>query len=255
MLKSVLPAVTLILFGFSACTDKVSSKNGSDDRSSEIIDQAIQAMGGDILDQAEITFDFRDQTLSYYADKGNYRYTRVFTDKAGQIVTDTLTNHDFIRYTDGKRLDLSDERKSTLQGGVNSIIYFAFLPFKLNDPSAINEYVSRVAIQGKTYEKIKVSFHNEQGNAAHNDVYYYYFDPEDLSLDYFAYKFQEDGGGIRFRSGYNERSVDGLTIRDYINYMADPDSVEFSTIEKFYNQDQLQELSRIELRNVEVKDL
>lgn len=255
MHKPLLSIFALIILGVSSCTDKSSTNNPSDDRSIEIIDRSIRAMGGSILDHAEITFDFRDQSLSYYNDDGNYRYTRVFPDTAGRKITDTLTNRDFFRYIDGQKLKLSAERKASLQGGVNSIVYFAFLPYKLHDPGVIKEYVGQVTIKGTSYDKIKVRFHNPEDIAAHTDIYFYYFDPEDASLDYFAYKFLEDGGGIRFRVAYNERTIDGLTIRDYVNYMAEIDSVNFSQIEDSYNNDELKELSRIELRNVRVKEL
>lgn len=255
MLQSIFPAIMLIMAGMSSCTNQSTTEKGAFDSSIEIIDQAISAMGGNILDHAEINFDFRDQSLSYYNNNGQYRYTRVFPDTAGRTVTDTLTNEDFIRYIDGQKLELSDDRKETLQGGVNSIIYFAFLPYRLNDPSVISEYIDEVTIKGQSYDKIKVSFHNPEGDAAHNDVYYYYFDTGDADLEYLAYEFFEDGGGIRFRSAYNKRVIEGITIRDYINYGADPEVVDYSKIEEYYNNDELRELSRIELRNIEVKNL
>lgn len=234
--------------------DKSQSEN-MDNQANEIVSKAIEAMGGHQLDHAEVTFDFRDQSLSYRNKNGQFRYTRTFSDTAGHIIKDTLTNADFIRYKDGQKLDLTKKEKEALKGGVNSIIYFAFLPYRLQDAAVIKEYVDQVNIKGKPYEKIRVSFEQEGGGTDHDDVYYYYFDPEDYSLDYLAYDFHVNDGGIRFRSGYNERTVQGITVRDYINYMVDPDSVDYSLIEEYYNDDQLKELSRIELENVEVKIL
>lgn len=226
-----------------------------DNQANEIVANAIEAMGGHQLDHAEVTFDFRDQSLSYYNKDGQFQYTRTFPDTAGLIIRDTLTNADFIRYKDGQKLDLSSEEKEALKGGVNSIIYFAFLPYRLQDAAVIKEYVDQVNIKGKPYEKIRVSFEQEGGGTDHDDVYYYYFDPEDYSLDYLAYDFHVNDGGIRFRSSYNERTADGLTVRDYINYMANPDSVDYSRIEQYYNEDELEELSRVELKNVKVEQL
>ena len=225
------------------------------DRSQEIVDQSIEWIGGQILDRAEISFDFRDQSLTYFNDQGSFRYTRIFRDTAGNTITDTLTNHDFIRYRNAQKLDLTEDEKSTLKGGVNSIIYFAFLPYKLNDPGVHKEYIGQVTIDGRMYEKVRVTFPENEGTDAHTDVYYYYFDPEDYSLDYLAYDFEENGGGIRFRSAYNVRNIDELIVQDYINYLADPDSVDFSQIETYYNNGQLEELSRVELKNIKVYPL
>jgi len=256
MNKIYFTVIVIFIFGVFSCSGSGDKKSLSvDDRAQQIITNSIHSMGGDILDHAEITFDFRDQSLSYYNNKGVFRYTRIFRDTANHIITDTLTNEDFIRYKDGEKLNLTPQEKSALKGGVNSIIYFAFLPYRLNDQAVIKGYIGQVTIKGQPYEKIKVTFHQDGGGADHNDVYYYYFDPEDYSLDYLSYDFHVNDGGIRFRSSYNERTVNGVTVRDYINYMIDPDSVDYSRIEDYYNNDQMQELSRIELKNIKVQDL
>lgn len=243
-----------LFIGIFACDNNSSEQsNPKDDQAESIVAKALEAMGGHQLDHADLTFDFRDQSLSYHNKDGQFRYTRSFPDTSGHIIKDTLTNEDFIRYIDGQQLDLTVKEKEALQGGVNSIIYFAFLPYRLHDPAVIKEYIDQVNIKGKSYEKIKVTFQQEGGGSDHDDVYYYYFDSEDYSMDYLSYDFQVNNGGIRFRSGYNERTVQGITVRDYINYMVDPDSVDYSRIEEYYNDDQLQELSRIELKNVNVQ--
>ena len=241
----------IVIFG---CDDKDQRTPGTD-QGQEIVDHSIDWLGGNILDRAEISFDFRDQSLTYFNDHGSFRYTRVFPDTAGNTITDTLTNQDFIRYRNNQKLNLTEAQKTSLKAGVNSIIYFAFLPYKLNDPGVRKEYIGQVTIDERMYEKVKVSFPENEGTDAHNDLYYYYFDADDYSLDYLAYDFEENGGGIRFRSAYNVRKIDGLVIQDYINYMADPDSVNFAQIETYYNNEQLQELSRIELKNIEVNPI
>lgn len=256
MNKMYWAGMLIFVFGFFSCGDNDAKKSLSkDDRAQELITNSIQAMGGDILDHANVTFDFRDQSVSYYNNKGIFRYTRTFPDTSGHIITDTLTNEDFIRYRDGKKLDLTSQEKSALEQGINSIIYFAFLPYRLNDHAVIKEYIGQVTIKGNAYKKVKITFQQEGGGADHNDVYYYYFDPEDYSLDYLSYDFHVNDGGIRFRSAYNERMVKGVTVRDYINYMVDPDSVDYSRIEDYYNEDKMKELSRIELKNVVVQNL
>ena len=253
MRKMNVTCVLIILIVFMSC-DRQNKSNimHLENKADSIVLNAINVIGGDMLDHAEVTFDFRNQSLSYYKNDGQFRYTRRFTDTSGHVIKDTLTNDDFMRYKDGQKLDLSQKKKESLQEGVNSIIYFAFLPYRLNDPAVIREYVGQVRIKGKPYEKIKVTFREEGGGTDHEDVYYYYFDPEDYSLEYLAYEFHVNDGGIRFRSAYNVRTIDGLTIRDYINYMVNPDSVEYAQIEEYYDDGKLKELSRIELQNVNV---
>lgn len=219
-------------------------------QSEAIIDEAIEAMGGNQLNSAYIQFDFRGQKVSYQNHSGTFLYARTFQDTASNQIIDTLTNTEFIRYKNGQRLPLTEEEAAELSGGINSIIYFAFLPYRLLDPAVQSEYINQVNIKGKTYHKIQVTFTQEGGGQDYDDEFLYYFDTEDLSLDYLAYQYHVHGGGLRFRVGYNERVTQGLKFRDYLNLKGDIETMDFNKIETYYEEGLLKELSKIEIKNL-----
>ncbi len=80
----------------------------------------------------------------------------------------------------------------------------------------------------------------------------YWFDTDTYALDYFAYDYITDGGGVRFREAYNRRDEGGLVVQDYVNFKPASDSVKLKDVLDAYVKEELKELSRIELEEVNV---
>ena len=206
-----------------------------------------------ILEEAEVSFRFRVRDYVYKNDHGRFEYTRIYRDTAGTTTVDILTNDGIIRTIDGDTIELDSTWQSRYSNSVNSVIYFAFLPYRLNDQAVIKTYRGEVEIKGRMYHEVLVQFEEEGGGKDHDDNFLYWFDTETFSMDYFAYDYVTDGGGVRFREAYNKRTVDGLVIQDYVNYKPSADSIGLNGMRQAYIDKSLQELSRIELENVVVK--
>src|SRR5690606_37545833 len=99
-----------------------------------IIDRAIEVHGGKEYERVRISFDFRDIHYQILKTPSRFEYSREFTDSLGVLVKDILNNDGFIRYKDGKEVAVTEERKQAYSNSVNSVAYFAFLPYGLNDP-------------------------------------------------------------------------------------------------------------------------
>jgi hypothetical protein len=220
----------------------------------EIVDRSIAAHGFDRLDHAYVQFEFRNRLYTYRNENGLFTYTRTFEDEGRQI-TDILNNDGLVREVEGREAGITDERRAAYGRSVNSVIYFAFLPYRLNDPAVIKEYLGQVDIHGTTYDKVKVTFHQEGGGRDYEDVFYFWFDASTYLLDYFAYSFETDGGGYRFRSFTNRRKVRGMVIQDYQNYKPAEENIDFSRIEELFMAGELVVLSQINLEQVRVKPL
>ena len=54
---------------------------------------------------------------------------------------------------------------------VNSVHYFAVLPYGLDGKAVNKTYVNKVDIKGKSYHKIKVTFNEEGGGEDFEDVF------------------------------------------------------------------------------------
>ena len=79
----------------------------------------------------------------------------------------------------------------------------------------------------------------------------YWFNKQSFTVDYLAYEFHVDGGGIRLREAINPRMVNGIRFVDYKNYKP-KEKVAISSIEALFKADKLELLSEIVLTDIEV---
>lgn len=233
---------------FSACTspDPAAESGG---KAQAIIDQAIAAHGGEKFGELHIAFDFRGRHYTAVRNGGVYTYTRSFTDSTGQV-EDKLTNDGFWRKVNGQLVNLPEERVKAFSQSVNSVIYFALLPFGLNDPAVQKTYLGETTIKQQPYHKILVTFAPEGGGVDYEDEFIYWIHQKSHRVDYLAYSYLTDGGGLRFRAAYQPRVVAGLRFQQYINYEPAHQQVALADLDKLYEAGQLKALSRIELENI-----
>ncbi|MEM6642581.1 MAG: DUF6503 family protein [Bacteroidota bacterium] len=240
-MKYLFPFVFALILGCSKPPD-----------AEETVANAIDFSGVKKLENAEISFSFRGTDYVYQKRNGVYRYSRSLKDSLGNDVQDVLTNTGFNRFVNGKLILLEEEKKETLSASLNSVIYFAFLPFPLADDAVNSTYVDKVSIKDQKYHKIKVTFDEDGGGEDYEDVFIYWLAFDDYSLDYLAYSYNEkDGKGLRFRQAYNPRRVNGILIQDYRNFKP-RDEVELSltNIDQAFTAGDLTLLSVIELKQV-----
>lgn len=239
-----------ILFGGLSLLSPIFSFTQS---AQNIVDRSIAVHGGDLFLRSEITFTFRDRIYSAYRKEGQYRYTRSFVEN-GAKVKDILTNEGFTREIENARVRVPDSMADKYSNSINSVVYFARLPFGLNDPAVQKEYLGKIQVKGEPYHKIRVTFQQEGGGEDHDDVFIYWFHAQKKTLDYLAYRFYTEGGGIRFRQAYNARKVNGILFQDYMNYEMDP-GLDINKSDQYYEADQLKLLSKIELEKIGVEIL
>ncbi|MEO9485092.1 MAG: DUF6503 family protein [Ekhidna sp.] len=218
----------------------------------QVVDKAIDASGTAGLNNASSLFTFRNIKYEYFTDGGRFSYARTQKDSLGNEVKDVLSNEGLKRFINNEEAIITEEKRTAYTASVNSVIYFAFLPFSLNDAAVNKSLEGEVKIADKTYYKIKVTFNAEGGGEDFEDVFYYWFDTQDFSMDYLAYSYNEDDGkGIRFRVAYNPRQINGVTVQDYKNLKPTvKDSVPLAEIDAAYENGKLTQLSLIELEDV-----
>jgi len=213
----------------------------------EIISQSINAHGGEVIDTATIAFDFRKIHYQAYHSQGVYRYERWRQDS----IHDVLDNEGFTRFVNNEQVILSQEDEQRYGNSVNSVIYFALLPYKLNDPAANVQLQSETTIEGQPYYEVKVTFDKQGGGSDHEDVFAYWIHKNNFTMDYLAYLYHVNEGGTRFRKAFNRRNVNGILVADYENYEG-PYPYDVTDLDSLYSSGQLKMLSKIELENVKV---
>ena len=250
-----LPVLFLCLLGYGTCAPAQEQEEEPPvaEQAAGVIQRAIAAHGMTDLNGKRISFAFRERDYGIELQDGRYRYTRSFVDSTGQRVRDELTNEGLRRFRQDSAVGLSVKDSTAYAASVNSVRYFFLLPFGLEDPAVQAELLDTVGIGQSVYDRVRVTFSAQGGGTDHEDIYHYFFDREDGQLDYLAYTFETDGGGIRFREAINKRRVGDVVVQDYVNYGLDGADRDIATIARRYEAGELPELSRIENTSVRIK--
>lgn len=219
------------------------------DRADTLMLQTIAAHGGDRYDSAHFRFKFRDKVFTFHNKNEGFTYTST-GQKDGEVIRDSLINGTLIRNVDGTETELSSKDIAKYTEALNSVVYFATLPHKLKDAAVKRSYAGRTAIKGKDYDMLAVTFEEEGGGTDYQDKFLYWINSNTKTVDYLAYSYETNDGGVRFRSAYNPREVGGIRFQDYVNYEA-PIGTPLNELPKLYEAGELKELSRIETENVE----
>ncbi|THH41585.1 DUF6503 family protein [Neolewinella litorea] len=236
----------LLLLIFCTCDRAPGSKEYAPADAKDVLERAVEAHGMSGFDSTQISFTFRERKYGIQTDRGRFTYTRSFTDSLGNAVRDVLTNEGLERFRNDSLLQLTAKDSTAYAASVNSVRYFFMLPYGLYDPAVNIELLETVTLEGKLYDRVRVTFDAEGGGTDHDDVYHYFFNRDTGELDYLAYTFEADDGGIRFRKAINKRKVGGVLVQDYINYGLDGDDRDIDAIGARFAAGELPELSVIE---------
>ena len=236
----------LLLFIWS-CENKASSsqKKTSTHKGQEVIDQAIIAHGQHLFENATLSFLFRDKQYSARRSDAEYIYTRSFKNGSALIEDMLINSTDFSRKKNGVSIEIEKEWAEKYSRSINSVLYFFQLPYLLNDLAVKKIDQGIKQIKGENYYQIKVSFQIENGGEDFEDEYLYWIDVNTFEIDYLAYNYITDGGGVRFRSAINKRRVNGLLVQDYINYAPLNKKILLSSLITEFEKGALIERSRI----------
>jgi len=218
----------------------------------EIIDKSIVASGADKLAVSAIDFDFRKRHYTAVRNNGKFSLIRITKNETTET-KDILSNKGFERYRNDEFISIPDSMATRYSGSVNSVHYFAVLPFGLNDAAVKKKLLREAMVKGKTYYKIEVRFSEDGGGEDFDDVFVYWINKQDFKIDYLAYSYHVNGGGKRFREATNERIIEGIRFVDNTNYKAKNASTKLENLDKAFENSGLEKLSEINLENVQVE--
>ena len=87
--------------------------------------------------------------------------------KGDSLYLDKLNNTEFVRTINNERVELSERWINGYSNSLNSVFYFAMLPFKLDDKAVILSYFGKQKTKNGEYFLVKVSFKQEGGGEDH----------------------------------------------------------------------------------------
>ncbi|MEP0211941.1 MAG: DUF6503 family protein [Cellulophaga sp.] len=234
----------LLLIVISACKNEKKQEVTAQ----SVVDNAIKTTGDSLYKTKNISFDFRNKKYVLLQDNGGRIMKRIFKQDSSTI-TD-IKSAKFTRLVNDSLVSVPDSMAVKFDNAINSVFYFALLPYGLNDAAVKKEFLGEVTIKEKQYYKVKITFSEENGGDDFEDTYLYWFNKETTKPDYLAYKFFVNDGGMRFRVAYNERYVNGIRFVDYENYKPKTESMNILEIDKMFQNNELELLSKIELDNI-----
>ncbi|HVS62316.1 MAG TPA: DUF6503 family protein [Thermoanaerobaculia bacterium] len=217
----------------------------------EIVDRSIRHHGFDRLDELEValTVSSRSGSFDVVVRAGELFDYTVISEVRGKNRVHRHTN-DLVRVTiddEEQPLETAEDRRRA-EDFVSQRVYFLFLPYRLNDPSAYKQDLGIERWGDRDLHKVRVSF--EPGTSTSDDsVFVYWFDPDTAEMVQFAYTFE---GGIRFRTATNQRRIDGLLLYDQLNDGSSDPSIGAADL-TYESVQELRRISEVELTNVEVR--
>lgn len=244
-MRNILGGLVFILL-ISACSPTEQSAE-------QHIQNAVEFHGGEAYESLNVQFQFRDKLYSLRHLGGQFKYERIFEDSLDNEINDILDNEGFRRLKDGEKVELSAKDSTAYANSVNSVHYFALLPYNLNDEAVIAHNKEDVLIKGTAYKTIEVKFKQEGGGTDYEDVFMFWFNAETYEMDYFAYSYETEGGGVRFRESIDTEKVEGVIFQDYNNFKVEK-GTDLIELPAMFEKGELELLSKIELE-FDVEDL
>ena len=224
----------------------------SDDGPDRVVARSVERYDGNRFENVRIRFQFRETPFEVNRNGGRFRYQRTLAGQGGRVVTEVMENDETWAELSGARLELSSDEIYELETAVNSVVYFGFLPFRLDDDAVVLRDLGPSTVDGEPYHKIEATFEQDGGGTDWDTRFVHWIHRDHATLDYLAYSYSRDGGGARFRRSVNRREVDGLTVQDYENYAADLANPDIADFDRLFELGELELLSMVELEGVEV---
>jgi len=239
---------TVIIFIFIAIGCR--NRNSDTIDVQDIIDKSIEVSGGNLYASCNISFTLRDIRYELENNTGRKILKRIINNDSTTIL-DILKQNGFERTINGNPVIVADSMAVKYSNSINSVHYFAYLPYGLNDPAVNKKLLGETQLGDRQYYKVEVTFDEEGGGEDFDDIYIYWFNKETFKPDYLAYEFNIDGGGTRFREAFNERIINGIRFVDYNNYKASK-NISVYELEALFKTKELELLSTIRLEDIEV---
>lgn len=245
----------LILFVFASCHTEKKSKSEKDQKTNNltpdhIIQKAIEYSGKNKFNDHKIVFDFRDKTYVSENRCGHFKMTRIDSSKN---IKDVLFENQLKRKVKGASVQLADTLAAKIKSSINSVHYFVQLPYRLKDQAVKAKKLKDDTIGNKIYYQLQVQFKEAGGGEDYQDIYRYWFDQKDFSLDYLAYQFHTNSGGMRFRAKREEKKLNAVIFQDYDNFKPVSKNLSLKELSTAYQNNKLEKVSEINTIPIAVK--
>lgn len=218
-----------------------------------ILQKSAAFHGLEAFQNSNISYTFRGNRFSQKTNAQRFVFCKIEL-TGDTTITDTLDNAGFRRYINGAAVALADSTAGKKARSLNSVVYFASLPFRFLDAAVNAELLGIEEINDEELHKIEIHFSKNGGGEHHDDVFLAWISTENHRLVYVAYKYHTDGGGMRFRKAKTYHRIGGVTLISYENYKPTA-ATPLRAIGAAFSRGELKKLSDINLEKIAVKSL
>jgi len=211
-----------------------------------LVQRVVVAHRATALRDASLQFFFRGVAYRMTRSGGEYRYERW----PGPRQHEVLTNEGYQLLVDGEPAKLSKAMLAARARDLNSVVYFASLPYPLLDTAVHPRALGRDEVDGQSLDVLEVTFDEADGGEDHDDVFRYWLEPETGRMRYLAYSFARSGGGVRFRVATSTATAGEAILVNWTNYGVDDVDVPLDSLPDLWSQGRLPKLSTIELEQL-----
>lgn len=222
-----------------------------------IVAKSIAFHGGEAYEHSRTELDMCSKSGCFHVEASvqgeeySYQVTGLQRDTHLKV---RVTNDAVDRWFDGHISPPPEDQAQRFRDWVMARVYFCFLPYRLMDPSVRYQDLGLVDWQGKQLHLVAVSFEPGSSTDA-SDQYRYWFDPETGRLELFAYSYEGEPGGLRFRRLVDHRRVGGLLFFDQENLGVEGEDLDIADIDATFVSKEMRSISKVTLRNIRVTPL
>lgn len=219
---------------------------------SDWIDSSVAAHGSEKLNGRKLSFGFREHDYTILRVGGRFTYTRTLNTDSLVVIDSLKSSGAFSRHVNGIRTAVSDSMAAKYSESINSVAYFFLLPLPLKDKAVVSELGEVARIRGNRFQTLNIGFRQEGGGTDYQDEFRYWISERDSTVDYLAYRYETDGGGIRFRVATRQHRMDGMLFQDYENFKPSSEQVPLDSLPALWERGELELLSTIENEEIRV---
>ena len=223
----------------------------------DVIERAIAFHGGRLYAHSEIRLRTCSKSgcsrVIARVDGGKFDYSVSGTSQ-GSALEVRATNDQVEVQRDGVAVAVAPEKQQVYRDWAMAKVYFSFLPYRLDDPGVFKQDLGLVTWGDRQLHKVKVTFEAGSSTDA-SDEYMYWLDPDTAQVELFAYSYDNNGGGLRFRRAVNDRRVGGILFFDQENLGVEGPDLSVDAIDADYVRDKLRPVSTVRLEEITVHPL